>query len=97
MPYVDDGFGDRTPACQEKTHPRGDKDSRAYAAIPGRTKIGPVIQVYIVQFLGNYGLEIQIPSPTNPERKSWVVMCRGRNRFVDELHHRNPGTQSRQF
>ena len=77
--------------AERKTHLRGNKDSRAYAAIPGRTKIGPVIQVYIVQFLGSYGLEIQIPSPTNPERKSWLELCRGRNRFVDELHHRNPG------
>ena len=45
---VDDGFG----ACREHAHPRADSDSRIYAAIPGRTVIGPVFQVHIRQFLG---------------------------------------------
>ena len=40
---VDDGFGDRTPACREYTHPRADADSRSYAAIPERTLIGRTI------------------------------------------------------
>ena len=44
---VDDGFGDRTPACRECTHPCADSDSRIYAAIPGRTIIGPVLQDHI--------------------------------------------------
>ena len=35
-----------------------------------------------------YGIEIQIPSTTRPDQNSWVVICRGRNRFVDELHLR---------
>ena len=30
---VDNGFGDRTPACREFSHPRADSDSRIYAAI----------------------------------------------------------------
>ena len=33
--------------AERKTHPRADSDSRIYAAIPGRTVIGPVIQVHI--------------------------------------------------
>ena len=82
---------DRTPACREYAHPRADKDSRAYAAIPWRTWIGPVIQVHIIQNLGNHGLAIQIQSPTNPDRKSWVVICGGKNRCADELHLQNPG------
>ena len=74
---VDDGFGDRTPAFREYTHPRADSDSRIYAAIPGRTMIGPVLQVHIVRFRGTQGIEIQIPT-TAPNRSSWVVILRGR-------------------
>ena len=66
---VSDGFGDRTPASREHTHPP-DPYSIASAAIPGRTIIGPVIQVHIMQPLGSHGLEIQILSQTNPDRKS---------------------------
>ena len=33
--------------------------------------------------------EIRIPSTTTPKRSSWV--CRGKNRYVDELHLRDPG------
>ena len=91
---VDDGFGDRTPACREFSHPRTDADSRIFAAIPGRPVIGPVIQVHIVQFLGTHGIEIQIPSTTWPNRASWVVICRGKNRSVEELHLRDPGHNS---
>ena len=88
---VDDGFGDRTPACREDTHPRADPHFRIYAAIPGRTIIGPVLQVRIVQFLGTHGIEIYVPSATRPDRNSWVVICPGKNRFVDELRLKDPG------
>ena len=64
IPDVDDGFGDRTPACREYTLPREDSDSRIYATIPGQTIIGPVLQVHIIQYLGINGIEIQIPSTT---------------------------------
>ena len=84
---VDDCFGDRTPACREYTHPHDESDSRIYAAIPRRTLIGPVLQVHIIQFLGTR----QIPFTTTPDRNSWVVICRRKNRFVDELHLRDPG------
>ena len=45
-------FGDRTPACREYTHLRADSDSRIYAAVPGRTTLGPVVQDHILQFVG---------------------------------------------
>ena len=55
---VDDGFGDRTPACRECTLPREDQNSRTYATIPGQTAIGPVLQLHIIQYLGINGIEI---------------------------------------
>ena len=50
--------------AEECAHPRADSDSRIYAATPGRTIIGPVIQVHIKQFLGTHGIEMRIPSTT---------------------------------
>ena len=52
--------------------------------------IGPVVGVRVEQFLGNYGFEIESPSPNRPETTSWVVICKGKNRFVDELHVPDP-------
>ena len=64
----DDDIGDPIPVCRECTLPRANPKSRAYAAIPGGTVIGPVIEVHFVQLLGNHGLDIEIPSPNNPRR-----------------------------
>ena len=38
-----------------------------------------------------HGIDIQIPSATTPNRNSLVAICRGKNRYVDELHLRDPG------
>ena len=87
---MDDGFGEFTPACREYTLLWADPRSGAYAAIPGGTVIGPVVEVRIMQLLGNHGLEIEIPSPNRPDRTLWMVTCRGKNRFADELHIPDP-------
>ena len=50
--------------------------------------IGPVIEAHILQLLGSHGLEFLIQSPSNPERPPSFVICRGKNRFVNELHIR---------
>ena len=60
-PGEDDGVGDHIPVCWEYTLPRANPLSRAYAAIPGVTIIGPVIEVHVVQLCGSHGLEIEIP------------------------------------
>ena len=88
---VDDGFSDFTPVCREHTLPLADPPSRAYAAISVRTLIGPVIEVHLVQLLGNHGPEIKIQFQNNPDRTSWVLIFRGENRFVNELHIPDPG------
>ena len=86
IPDVDDGFGDRTLACREYTLFRGDSNSRIYSTIPGQTVIGPVLQVHIIRYLGISGIEIQILPTTTKERTSWVVICRWKNRYVEELN-----------
>ena len=90
IPDVDDGLGDFAPACREHILLRLDLNSKVFAAIPGGTVIGPVLELHSVLLHGKHGLEIKIPSPNDPNRTSWVVICRGNNRFVNELHIPNP-------
>ena len=82
----DDGFGQIVPSCREYTLSRVNPQSRAFAAIPGGTIIGPVIEVQVVKIIDQYGLEIAISSPTDTQRTSYVVISRGKSRFVDEVH-----------
>ena len=87
---VGDGFVDRTPACREYTLHREDKSSRTYATIPGQNRNGPDLKVHIIQYLGINGIEIRIPSTTTKDWTSSVVICRGKNRYVEELHLNDP-------
>ena len=83
--HKDDGFGQLLPLCREFTFSRVNSQSRAFAAIPGGTTIGPDIEVQIVKILDQYGLEIAIPSPSERERTSYVLISRGKSRFVDAI------------
>ena len=51
----DDGFGQIIPLCREYTLSRVNPQSRASAAMPGGTIIGPVIEVQIVKILDQHG------------------------------------------
>ena len=42
-------------------------------------------------FLATMDLKLKFQSPNNPERTSWVVICRGKSRFVNEVHVPDPG------
>ena len=103
IPYVDDGFGDRTsssplppplapPPSMQRIHTllREGKNSRIYATIPGKTRIGPALQDHITQYFVINGIGNQIPTPTTKERTSWVLKSRGKNRYVKELHFNHP-------
>ena len=85
-PDEDDGYGQLVPLCREYTHSRANPQSRVFAGIPGRTVIGPVVEVQIVKILDQYGLEIAIPSANERQRTSHVMITRGTNRFVEEVH-----------
>ena len=67
-PEENDGFGQLIPLCQDYTLSRKNPQSRPFAAIPGGTIIGPVIEVHVVQVCGTHGLENEIPSPNSPKR-----------------------------
>ena len=59
--------------------------SKAFAGNPGRTIVGPVIEMQIVKTLEPYGLEIAFPPLNDNVRTSCVVTSRGKSRFVDEV------------
>ena len=62
-----------------------------FAAVRQRTLFRPVLQDHIIKCLGIYGTDIQRPSTSSSTRTSWVVICRGQNRFVEGLPHIEPG------
>ena len=76
------------PQLAEKTH------SLAKIQIPGsmqRFQDKPQLdQLFKFIYLDILGIEIQILSTTGNDRKSWVSMCRGKNRYVEELRLNDP-------
>ena len=75
-PDDNDGWGKLTPLCPEYSSSRAYPKTRALAAIPTGTIIGPVIEVHIVKILDEYGTEVAIPSICRPKDTSYVVISR---------------------
>ena len=63
--------------------------ARNFAAIPGGTKIGSVIEGHVVLIMGTHGLEIAVPSKRDHLTTSSVLISRGKNRFVVEVRTPN--------
>ena len=55
--------------------------------IRGHTRIGPVHQIRVICCLGQYGIEIQVPSASRDGSCSWTVISRSPNRYIDESRH----------
>ena len=87
---VNDGFDGDASVCREYPPPHEDPNSRIYAMMKGKTTIGPVLQVHITRYLDIIGIEILILSTTGNNLKSWVVICRGTNRHVEESRLNDP-------
>ena len=73
-PDGDDGFGQIIPYCREYILSRAHPQSRIFAALPGGTIIGPVIEVQIVKIIDHCGFEIAVPSPNDRERTFYVMI-----------------------
>ena len=84
---VNNGFGDRTGSCREKTLPRNDSDSEVELWIKSNTEIGTVLEIKTICHPDVYESEILIPSTSGNNTNVWVVMSRSSNRYVDELRH----------
>ena len=79
----------RTPACRECTHPRAIQILEFMSQSQDELSLDQSFK-FTSQFLGTHGNVIHIPSTTTPNRNSWVVICRGKNRCVDESHLNDP-------
>ena len=47
---------------------------------------GPVWNVHVSNLCGVHSIEVQIESLSLQGHTSWILICRGRGRFVEELH-----------
>ena len=66
QPNADDGWGTVTPLCREYSSSRSYPKTKALAAIPEGTTIGPVLEVHFVKILDGYGIEVAIQSIAHP-------------------------------
>ena len=75
--------------CKEYTAPRNQKGSRPHSLIDADQEIGPVLNVGVAKSLDMYGIEVQVPSLSIPERSRWIFISRGQERLVGEIHRHN--------
>ena len=76
--------------CREYTAPRNQKDSRQFESTDANQEIGPVLNIGIATVVDVHGIEVQVPSLGTPERSIWILMSRGREKIVNEIHRHNP-------
>ena len=88
---VDDGFGDRTPALQRENTPSFWFRFQILCRNPTTNCDWTSCSSSCFSISLTHGIDIQIPSTSTPHRNSWVATCRGKNRYVDESHLRDPG------
>ena len=77
--------------CKEYTAPSNHEDSRPYASIDADKEIAPVLNSGIAAVIDVPGFEVQVPSLTSPY-SVWIMISRGHERFVNELHRHNSDT-----
>ena len=85
----DDGWGKRTSICKEHTAPRNQEESKPYAPIDAETEIGRVLNIEIATIIDVLGIEVQVPSLSSPGYSAWILISRGHERFVNEIHRHN--------
>ena len=69
-------------------HPRDDEQSLPEGWIREHTKIGPVREVKVTNHLEQQGIEGQGESLKTDGSLSWVVVSKGFNKYVVELHEK---------
>ena len=89
-PLEDDGWGRRTSMCKEYTGPRNQENSRLYASIDANQEIGPVLNIGLATIFDVLGIAVQVPSLRSPERFKYILISRGHEKFVNEIHRHDP-------
>ena len=78
--------------CKEYAALRNREDSRPYASIDTEQEIGPVLNIGIATVFDVPGIEVQVPSLSSPGCSVWILISRGHERFVNEIHRHNSDT-----
>ena len=84
-PSLKDGHGGIDTQCKEHLLSRSDSRSNIFCKIPGETRMGPVFEIKAVRIVGIHGIEVSVPSVKDCSRTFWVLISRGKNRFVNEI------------
>ena len=82
----DDGWGKGTSMCKEYTAPRHREDSKPYLSIDANREIGPFLNIWTATIIDFPGFEVQVPSLSSPGHSEWILISRGHDRFVNEIH-----------
>ena len=75
--------------CKEYTAPRETEDPGPYASIDANQEFGPVLNIGIATVIDVLGIEVQVPSLSSPGYSVWILISRGHERFVNEIHRHN--------
>ena len=54
-----------------------------------KKEIGPVLNIAIATVIDVPGIEVQVPSLSSPGCSVWILISRGHERFVNEIHRHN--------
>ena len=85
----DDGWRKRTSMCKEYTAPRNREGPKPFASIDAEKEISPVLKIEIATTMDVRGIEVQVPSLSSPGYSVWILISRGHERFVNEIHRQN--------
>ena len=86
-----------TVACREYTLPTEDESSQPKGWIQGNTKIGPVLEVSPSYLHCKHGIEIRIWSVKGDNTLSWIRICHGSNKIVQNLSNNDTGSPEDQL
>ena len=86
---ADDGWAKRTLMCKEYTAPRNRENSKPYAPNDTEKEIGTVLNLEIAAIVDLPGIEVQVPSLSSPGYSVWILISRGHETFVNEIHRHN--------
>ena len=86
----DDGCR-RTSMCREYTAARSQRDSRQFASVDADQERGTFLNIGIATIVDVPGIEVQVPSLSDPWRSIWILTSRGEEKFVNEIRGHNSG------
>ena len=83
--------------CKEYTAPRNKKDSKPYASIDADKENGPILNIEIATIVDVPGIEVQAPSLSSPGNSVRILISRGHEKFVNEIHRHNSDIVNNSF